>query len=100
MKNHVREREKGTYPMLQKIGEDGGENPDGSLIASRKLPQAKASAITAALLALGKDGSARAAAARDALKIRGYVPATEADFAHTLALLRRAGVTPDFAFAF
>jgi ABC-type phosphate/phosphonate transport system substrate-binding protein len=100
VKNHVWGKEAARYPGLEQIGSDDGENPDGSLIFSSKLAPAVAAQVSGALLALGADASAAAAAARDALGIRGYVPATERDFAHTLALLRRAGVAKDFGFTF
>jgi ABC-type phosphate/phosphonate transport system substrate-binding protein len=100
VKNHVWEKEKGKYPGLEQVGADDGENPDGSLIVSRRLAPAAAAQVTAALVGLDADASPAAAAARDALRIRGYVPAGEKDFTHTLELLRRAGVTKDFAFTF
>jgi ABC-type phosphate/phosphonate transport system substrate-binding protein len=100
VKNHVWNKEKGKYPALEQVGADSGENPDGTLILSPTLAPATARMVAAALLALEGDPSAVAAAAKSSLKIRGYVVATEKDFAHTLALLRRAGVTRDFAFAF
>jgi hypothetical protein len=56
--------------------------------------------LGATLLALEADGSAEARAARDALKIRGVVPTRVKDFGHTLEMLKRAGVTKEFAFAF
>jgi ABC-type phosphate/phosphonate transport system substrate-binding protein len=100
VKNHVWNKEKGKYPSLEAVGEDSGENPDGTLILSKKLAPTTAREIAAALLALEGDASPAAVAARDSLRIRGFVAATEKDFAHTLALLRKAGVTRDFAFAF
>lgn len=100
VKNHVWDREKAKYADLAQVGSDTGANPDGSLIVSTKLPAATSARLSAVLLGLGKDGSPTAAAARDALKIKGYLPAVEQDFAHTIAMLRRAGVTPGFAFAF
>jgi ABC-type phosphate/phosphonate transport system substrate-binding protein len=100
VKNHVWAAEKAKYPTLVQVGGDTGENPDGSLIVSAKLSPATAQEVVAALVALEKESSPAATAAKDALKIRGYVAASEKDFAHTLALLRKAGVTPAFAFSF
>jgi len=100
VKNHVWNKEKARYPALEEVGADSGENPDGSLIISPKLAPETALKIAATLLALAGDGSPAAAAAKDSLRIRGYVAATEKDFAHTLAMLRKAGVTREFAFAF
>lgn len=100
VKNHVWNKEKGKYPALEEVGADSGENPDGTLILSPKLAPDTARRIAVALLALEGDTSAAATAAKKSLRIRGFVAATEKDFAHTLALLRKAGVTRAFAFAF
>lgn len=100
VKNHVWEKERVKYGNLQQVGSDTGENPDGSLIVSRKLAPAEAAKVRDALTGLGADGSPGAKAARDALGIRGYLPASEKDFVHTLGLLKRAGVTKDFGFSF
>jgi ABC-type phosphate/phosphonate transport system substrate-binding protein len=100
VKNHVWNKEQGKYPALEQVGGDTGENPDGSLIVSRRVSPAVVSEVTAALIALENDRTPAAAAARDALKIRGYLACSEKDFAHTLDLVRRAGITKDFAFAF
>lgn len=97
VKNHVWNAEKAKYPALEQVGEDSGENPDGSLIVSKRLAPATATALADALLALRADRSAAAAAAKERLVISGFVAATEADFAHTLALLTKAGVAKDSA---
>lgn len=100
VKNHTWEKEQAKYPSLEKLGEDSGEHPDGGLVVSRRFGAAQTNEVAAALLALGGDASPGASAAKSALGITGYVPATDKDFAHTLALLKRAGVTKDFAFRF
>lgn len=100
VKNHVWRKEQGKYPGLELVGEDTGENPDGSLIASRKLSPAAARELAAALVGLAADGSPKASAAKASLGIAGYVPATEKDFVHTVGMLRRAGVTKAFTFEF
>lgn len=100
VKNHVWRKEQAKYPTLEQVGEDSGENPDGSLIVSRRLPAETAREVAAALVALGADASAAASGAKGALGIGGFVTASEKDFAHTLSLLGRAGVTKDFAFKF
>jgi ABC-type phosphate/phosphonate transport system substrate-binding protein len=100
IKNHVWSAEKSKYPALEQVGEDSGENPDGSLIVSARLAAEAARQVEAALLGLGADASAGAVAAKGALKITGYVSCSEKDFAHTLDLLRKAGVTKTFAFQF
>jgi ABC-type phosphate/phosphonate transport system substrate-binding protein len=100
VKNHVWARSQASFPTLAAVGNDAGENPDGTLIVSKTADPAAVQRLGATLLALEADGSAEARAARDALKIRGFVPTGVKDFGHTLEMLRRAGVTKEFAFAF
>jgi ABC-type phosphate/phosphonate transport system substrate-binding protein len=88
------------YPGLVKVGEDNEENPDGTLIVSRKAEAKTVSRVSAALLALGQDKSPIAKAVRDELGIKGYIKTTDADFKHTLELLKRAGVDSSFNFSF
>lgn len=92
VKNRVWDAIKGAYPNLAKVGDDKGENPDGTLIVSKKLQPALAERISAVLLALKDDPSPEAAAARERLGIRGYIKTESKDFEHTLPLLKRAGV--------
>jgi len=100
VKNRVWDKNKDKYPNLTQIGADKGENPDGTLIVSKKADQKVVSKVTAALLAVKDDASADATAVKDSLDIQGYVKTTEKDFAHTLPLLKSAGVTKAFNFAF
>jgi ABC-type phosphate/phosphonate transport system substrate-binding protein len=100
LKNHVWTKEKGNYPALELVGGDSGENPDGAVILSKKLAPAKVQELSSALLALEADPSPEAAQAKKSLGIRGYSPASAKDFAHTVDLLTRAGVTKDFTFTF
>jgi ABC-type phosphate/phosphonate transport system substrate-binding protein len=100
VKNHVGAKEQAKYPALVSVGGDRGENPDTTLIVSQKLDAPTAKRLSELLLAIDKDGQPGAIAAREALAIRGFVPTSQKDFAHTLDLLRKAGVTRDFAFAF
>lgn len=98
IKNHVWTKEKDKFPGLTQVGGDPGENPDTSLIVSTKLDPGTVKQLGNILLGVEKD--AGAAAVRDAMKIRGFVPTSEKEYAHTLDLLRKAGVTREFAFAF
>jgi ABC-type phosphate/phosphonate transport system substrate-binding protein len=100
VKNHVWAKARATYPALEAVGGDAGENPDGTLIVSKKVDPDTAQRLAAALLALEGDASPGATAARDALGVRGFVRTGPPEFAHTIALLKRAGITPEFAFAF
>jgi ABC-type phosphate/phosphonate transport system substrate-binding protein len=100
VKNHVWNKEKGKYGSLVQAGGDEGENPDNTLIISRKLDAATAQMISRILLGMKDDTSAEAAAVKDSLKIREFITTTEKDFTHTLALLRKAGVTRDFGFTY
>jgi len=100
VKNHVWEKNSDKYPHLTQVGQDKGENPDGTLIVSRKADQKTVAKVTAALLAIRDDASADATAVKNSLDIQGYVKTTEKDFAHTLPMLKSAGVTKDFNFVF
>jgi ABC-type phosphate/phosphonate transport system substrate-binding protein len=100
VKNHVWNKEKGKYPQLELVHEDRGQNPDGTFIVSRKMNPALVQKISNALLAIKDDGSPEAAAVKESLKMREFIRTTEADFKHTLAMLKRAGVTKDWAFKF
>jgi ABC-type phosphate/phosphonate transport system substrate-binding protein len=100
VKNSVWNKEKEKYPGLQKVGEDKGENPDMTLIVSRKMDQKDTAKIADILLGLKNDASADAAAVKSSLQIQGYIKTTEGDFGHTFALLKKSGVTQDFTFKF
>ncbi len=100
VKNRVWDNLKAQYPELNKVGEDSGENPNGTLIVSKKAdPQLVKKCVTA-LMALSNEHGPEAAAVHEAMGIRGYVATTADDFAHTLVLLKKAGVTPDFNFSY
>ncbi|GAB4487886.1 MAG: phosphate/phosphite/phosphonate ABC transporter substrate-binding protein [Thermodesulfovibrionales bacterium] len=100
VKNHVWTKEMSKYPDLEKVGGDSGENPDNTLIVSKKLAQADVRKLSSVLLGLKTDDAPEAAEVKKSLKIREYIRTTEADFASTLALLRKAGVTKAFDFKF
>jgi ABC-type phosphate/phosphonate transport system substrate-binding protein len=92
VKNRVWDVLKDKYPDLVLVGEDKGQNPDGTLIVSKKIPPTLEARISDALLALKEDSSAEAAAVKQSLGIQGYIRTTLKDFDHTLSLLRKAGV--------
>lgn len=100
VKNHVWNKEKGKYPQLELVYEDPGQNPDGPFIVSKKLNPAMVTKISSILLGLKDDNSAEAIQVKDSLKIREFIKATDADFKHTMSMLKKAGVTKDFAFKF
>lgn len=100
VKNHVWTKEASKFPGLELVGSDAGVNPDNTLIASKRLDPAVAQKLSGLLLGIEGDASPAAADAKGQLKIRGFVATTAADFSHTLGLLKRAGVTKDFAFRF
>lgn len=100
VKDVIWEKEKARFPGIAKVGADDGVNPDGMLMISRKVGPEDRKQLASILLALEADGSPEAMAAKGALKIRGFGVATLADFAHTLVLLKRAGVTKAFDFTF
>jgi len=100
VKDRVWDKEKDKYPSLEKVGEDKGENPDMTLIVSRNMDPKSAQKIADVLLGLKNDATPEASAVKSSLQIQGYVKTTAADFGHTFALLKKSGVTRDFAFKF
>jgi ABC-type phosphate/phosphonate transport system substrate-binding protein len=100
VKNRIWDEKKAKFPNLIVAGEDKGENPDGTLIVSRKANRAIAAKVTALLLALKDDTSPQARAVMDSLDIQGFIKTTPKDFEHTLSLLKNAGVTKAFNFAY
>jgi len=100
VKNRVWDKEKAKYADLEQVGRDNGENPDNSLIVSKKFAKASADKLAAILLGLEGDTSAEAKAVKDALKITKFIKTTSSDFKSTLALLKKAGVTKSFNFKY
>lgn len=101
IKNRVWDSISAKFTPLAKIGEDkGGENPDGTLMVSRRMDRASGSKLLASLLALKADGSPEASAAKAGLGITHYVPTGKNDFQHTVGLIKKAGVTKDFPWTF
>jgi ABC-type phosphate/phosphonate transport system substrate-binding protein len=98
VKNRVWDGVKDKYPNLALVGEDKGQNPDGALIVSKKIPPTLEARISDALLALKEDSSAEATAVKQSLGIQGYIRTTLKDFDHTLSLLRKAGVDKSLNF--
>ncbi len=98
VKNRVWDATKDKYPNLTLVGEDKGQNPDGTLIVSKKIPPALETRIADALLALKGDTSAEAAAAKQSLGIQGYIRTTLKDFDHTLSLIKKAGADKALSF--
>jgi ABC-type phosphate/phosphonate transport system substrate-binding protein len=99
VKNRVWDNMRNKYPNLMTVGEDKGENPDGTLIVSANMPISLKSKIAADLLALQNDPSPEAQAVKSSMKMTGFIRTTGKDFEHTLALLNKAGVTRSFMFA-
>jgi ABC-type phosphate/phosphonate transport system substrate-binding protein len=98
VKNRVWDKVKDKYPDLMLVGEDKGENPDNTLIVSKKVPPALAEKVSAALLGLKDDVSPQAQAAKRSMEIQGFLKTTLKDFEHTLSLLKKAGVTKSYNF--
>ncbi len=98
VKNRVWDATKDKYPNLALVGEDKGQNPDGTLIVSKKIPPTLEARIADALLALKEDTSAEAAASKQSLGIQGYIRTTLKDFDHTLSLIRKAGADKALSF--
>ena len=101
IKNRVWDAIGAKFSPLAKLGEDkGGENPDGTLMVSRRADRALGPKLLAALLALKADASAEASAVKGGLGITHFVPTGKNDFQHTVGLIRKAGVTKDFGWSF
>jgi ABC-type phosphate/phosphonate transport system substrate-binding protein len=100
VKNRVWDDTRAKYPNLTMVGEDRGENPDNTLIVTRRIPQTLAAKISTALLAVKDDTSPEALAVKKSMQIKGFVKTTDKDFDHTLALLSRAGATKSFNFMY
>jgi hypothetical protein len=100
VKNRIWDKNKDKYPNLVKIGEDKGENPDNTLIVSKKVDKGSVSKVKSVLLGLKEDASVEATAAKDSLEITGYIKTTMKDFGHTISLLKAAGVTKEFNFTY
>jgi ABC-type phosphate/phosphonate transport system substrate-binding protein len=100
VKNHVWTKEAGKYPQLEKVGGDKGENPDSTLMVSRRMDPGLVSKISKALLGLKDDATPEAAAAKNSLEIQGYIKTTTNDFHHTINMLKSAGVTKAFSFRY
>jgi ABC-type phosphate/phosphonate transport system substrate-binding protein len=100
VKNRVWDAVKDKYPGVELVGQDKGENPDNTLIVSFKTDKELLGKVESVLLKLESDTSLQAAEVKKSLKVTKYIPTTEADFSHTLALLEKAGVTADFNFSY
>jgi ABC-type phosphate/phosphonate transport system substrate-binding protein len=98
VKNRVWDKLKNKYPNLMLVGEDKGENPDNTLIVSKKVSSALAGKVSAALLDLREDVSPQAQAVKHSMEIQGFQKTTLKDFEHTLSLLMKAGVTKSYNF--
>jgi len=100
VKNRVWDKVKDKYENIIRVGEDPGENPDGTLIVSNNSDPAVVEKIAALLIGLKDDDSPEANAVKEKLKIIGYIKTTINDFRFTIPLLKKAGVDRHFNFAF
>ena len=94
IKNTVWDSLKSKYPHLAQVGQDGGQNPNETLIISNKTSPETIKEVLTALLSVGKNPAA--AAVRETMAIKDFQLTTTNDFVHTLSLLNRAGVTADY----
>lgn len=100
VKNRVWNKLKNKYPNLEVIGDDIGENPDGTLIVSTIMDSKLSKKILSIMLDLIEDDSSEAQKVKDEMNILGYLGTTEDDFSHTLYLLKKAGVNKNYNFKF
>lgn len=94
IKNTVWDSLKNKYPALTTVGQDGGQNPNETLIISNNTSPETIKAALRAFLSV--ETNPAAATVRESMAIKGFQLTTTNDFAHTLSLLKRAGVTADF----
>jgi ABC-type phosphate/phosphonate transport system substrate-binding protein len=100
VKNRVWDGMKDRFSEIVRVGEDPGENPNGTLIIAKTADPAVVEQFTAALLALEADDSPEARAVKQSLGVSRYLPTSEENFRFTLELLKRAGVDERFEFRF
>ncbi len=100
VKNRVWDKMKSKYPGIEIIGNDTGENPNGTLIVSKQLESGFSAKLSEALVGLMQDTSDSAAKVREQMKIMGYIKTSKKDFNHTLEMLGKAGVDKGFAFEY
>jgi ABC-type phosphate/phosphonate transport system substrate-binding protein len=100
VKNRVWDGLEDRFGDIIRVGEDPGENPNGTLIIAKTADPAVVEQLIAALLALEADDSPEAKAVKESLGISRYLPTSIDDFRFTLDLLRRAGVDERFEFRF
>jgi ABC-type phosphate/phosphonate transport system substrate-binding protein len=100
VKNRVWDKIKHKYPNLARVGEDPGENPNGTLILSKTVNESMAEKLESILLGVKDDNSSKAAAVRDGLKVKSYIETSADDFKSTIPMLKKAGVNKGFAFEF
>jgi ABC-type phosphate/phosphonate transport system substrate-binding protein len=89
------------FPGLALVGEDKGENPNNTLIMSNAAAEKHGEGIKRQLLKLESDAGSQAAEVKKLFGIKGFIPTTSADFAHTFELFEKARINPKtFAFSF
>jgi len=100
VKNRVWDNVKTKYSNIVRVGEDPGENPNGTLIVSKKTDPQIVERVASLLLGLENDNSGEAKSVKEKLKITGYIDTSLQDFKYTIALLKKAGVDKSFNFSF
>ncbi|MDM8538595.1 PhnD/SsuA/transferrin family substrate-binding protein [Desulfobacterales bacterium HSG17] len=100
VKNRVWDNVKEKYNNIVRVGEDPGENPNGTLIVSKKTDPQIVELVASLLLGLENDISSEAKSVKEKLKITGYIGTSLQDFKCTIALLKKAGVDKFFNFSF
>jgi len=100
VKNRVWDNEKVKYPNIIRVGEDHGENPNGTLIVSTKIEQSTIEQMSNIFLGIGDDNSPEATKVKDKMNIKSYIKTTIEDFKFTIPLIKKAGVDKSFNFSF
>ena len=100
VKNRVWDSVKRKYELIDRVGEDPGENPNMALIVSKKADPKIVEQISTILLGLKNDNSPEAEAVKKNMGITGFIKTTTNDFRFTIPLLKKAGVDESFDFVF
>lgn len=88
------------YKDLVMVDQDRRENPDMTLMISKKSDQKLARKVKELLLALKDDPSAEAGNVRQTMGLTAFIQTDLVDFSATIELLRQAGVDENFDFSF
>ncbi|MBF0483118.1 MAG: PhnD/SsuA/transferrin family substrate-binding protein [Candidatus Omnitrophica bacterium] len=82
------------FPGTVQVGEDSAENPNNTMILTKKTYEKYGKSIEEALTQLETQSSPTAQNLKESFKAKGFIKTTEQDFEHTFALMEKAKVNP------